>query len=372
MIRGIQLSVFAYRRLKIIGEARNRILVEIGVLARRVRASMIHVIAQPVCPAAQRHHCHRLDAFGGNKRTMRIRHLDARAQFRIGVRIAGGVIRDSSFGRRLRMAIAKEKLRRRCLLMVRIKYLGSERVACLCWEKAILWNRRASPGGTQVDGSIQASFDSELFQKLEVFDSLRSRGNKFAALPVRDLPGGAGVHILIFNLHANYRPTIFEEQAAHLFANFSKEAPGVREILLIGGTDRDASPIQPVGETAIATFSMRERADPEHDRQLERVAYLYKSAQITLARPVEHPFLLFHVNPEYIGGDNRNSPGLHLAQLLLPTGARSARIVKLAHNWHTGTTVMKQIVVCKGECLSLGIGSSQLELARENGLSRLS
>src|SRR5215469_11215882 len=145
MIRCTQLPVFPHWRLKVVGDARHSIFIQIRMFANGIGTTVIHIVAQPVCPTAQSDYSHGLNTLGRNHRTMWIGHLDSPAQFRVDIGVARGVISNLSFDTRLLSTIKKEKLRGGYLLQRMSKYPGSKSIGCLRWEKIVFRDRRASP-----------------------------------------------------------------------------------------------------------------------------------------------------------------------------------------------------------------------------------
>src|SRR5579885_2972356 len=136
MVGLIELPIFANGGLKIVGDARDGELVEIGVLAKRVGASVIHIVARQVCAAAQRDNRHCLNALGRNNRAMMIGDLDACAQFAVGKGVARHIIRDA--GRWLLVTIPEEKFGGWSLLELLVGNPGCEGVGRVCGQEAVL------------------------------------------------------------------------------------------------------------------------------------------------------------------------------------------------------------------------------------------
>src|ERR1051326_2393053 len=119
---------------------------------------MIHIIAEPVCPSAQRYNSMRLNAFRWNNRAVMIRDLNAPTKFTVRVRIPCRIIDCLPISNRLALAIAEEKFVCWLLLVVRIRTPGPERIAPLHWQKAKLRNWSSfSPGGAAIDGHLQTN-----------------------------------------------------------------------------------------------------------------------------------------------------------------------------------------------------------------------
>src|SRR5450432_464083 len=120
--------------------------------------------------------------------------------------------------------------------------------------------------------------------------AFRAARNILRPLPERDFPGRARVHIFIFKLNADHGAAVFKQQSVKLRRDFTIEPPHISQIALVIAAKRKWASIKPIGEAAIATFTVRERANPHKGLKITSVTEGNKAAQIMVACPLEAAF----------------------------------------------------------------------------------
>lgn len=118
----------------------------------------------------------------------------------------------------------------------------------------------------------------------------------------------------------------------HLLLDRAVPALDMGEIRRIVRAVRDRKLLQPVGETAVARFAMRPRADPQHDLQARPIRELDESAHVAVPVPSDLALDVLVRVPDQVGREHRDAAGAHLAQFALPPLGPVAAEMVFAHD----------------------------------------
>src|ERR1043165_3768883 len=97
---------------------------------------------------------------------------------------------------------------------------------------------------------------------------------------------------------------------------------------------------------------MSKRTDSEQHWHAQSLAYLQKSPQILVSRPIKYPFLFFYMNPEDVGSDDGNTASLDFPQFIRPILTWKTRKVKFPHDGNGWLAIARHIVVGKSKRFS--------------------
>ena len=195
------------------------------------------------------------------------------------------------------------------------------------------------PCGFNIERNIHSALQGELFQ-LEDVGIARA---------------GTSHGILIRQLDADDGAAVLPVEPVELLAN-------LREVFLdVGEEDGIVAPggsfgQEPVGETAIAQFSVTPGADADDEIHAVFGAELDKGAEVAAAGPIELAFDLLLMNPDDVGGDDLNAGGLHLEDFFFPLGLGIARVVKLSHDGQPGSSIEGEEAAVERDGATVGRG----------------
>lgn len=127
------------------------------------------------------------------------------------------------------------------------------------------------------------------------------------------------MHVFIVDLHADDRTAVAEKEPFYLPGYLFVQLLCARKKTFVQTAKLKGLSIHPVGDAAVADFSVIERTDPENDVQPVLSAQFNKPAEVPLAVEPENPFLFLVMDPEHIGGDNIDAAHFHLDKLVFPS-----------------------------------------------------
>src|SRR5262249_22717337 len=145
-------------------------------------------------------------------------------------------------------------------------------------------NGGAVPACDAIKGRVQSCPACQLAQAENVLHSF--------ARPARA--------VFIFQLHADDRTAILEEESLGLLADLTIETRNILEIDRIIFSRRGFRE-EPVRQAAVPHLAVRPGTDANPHVQFVLGAELDETAQVALSRPVKLPFDLLVMNPENIG-----------------------------------------------------------------------
>src|SRR4030042_5207741 len=169
--------------------------------------------------------------------------------------------------------------------------------------------------------------------------------------------------VFVFELNADNGSSVFKIQPFKLVCNLVIKAVYIKKVAGIVGTDLERTAVQPVGQTSVAHFAMAKRADPYDHLHIVFLTEFHKFPQVQVPLPVEFAFLIFMQDPEYIAGDDIDSPGFHLLYFLIPVLVRVTAIMKFSHHGKKGFPVALDIKTVYFDGFTRDTYSSQVEVS---------
>ena len=332
-----------------------------GELARGILAAVEQVGAVEVDAGAEHDGHHGGDVVGRDDGAAMVGDLHAAAHFgghegrvegEVGG-VAGGRAADGSHGWRLRGAdgahIAGDAaaeaegvdLRGRELLDGGVP--GCVGIAAVDGQDIAMGDGGAVPAGDGVEGHAQAGRAGEF---LELED-------------VRGAAVGAAAAVFVLDLDGDDRAALAPHKAFELGGDLLVVEIDVMEVGGVVGAGLAGLGEQPVGETAVADFGVRPRADAGDDVHAVPGTKLDEVAEIFLAGPVPLAFDFLVEDPDDVSGDDLDAGRLHLENFGLPLGLGDAGVMHLAHDGEPGLAVEGEVLRVEREHVAVrgaGVG----------------
>ena len=272
-----QLAKLAYGRLVIVGfTGQAETFVHKEITSRRRIAPVIHIKAQTIAAAANGTHHHGQETFARHPWPPRIGDRNTRSQLGRQRRIKSHIVTDRRIIGVLTYVFVEVKRRRPVAVHPkRISIAGHHR------NRAFFDNGGITPAGSRVQGRFQAGVQRQLF---EGFHVITAQTGKLVAKFVDPHPDFGDVHIaprhrvlagsslvskspgrrrmliFVFDLKADDRAALFEQQTPELSTDFTIEPVDIIEVCGVVAAHFDGSAIQPVGQTAVAHFAVSKGA----------------------------------------------------------------------------------------------------------------
>ena len=326
----ILLSELTERSLEVVGlhghvvvvrSQRALHLVEPG-LALRIRAAVIHIVAQEIRATAQLHDSHRVGIFRIDVWPTVIGRHHAPAQFAGEVWVLFVTLIECppllsqllcGNGRR-----RTESLKVESLVVAASRLLDAtlpETVCIVAIEGYHLSEghglRQLRPASTGIERQVEADLRSNPLQ-----------GHQIVATAA----------IFVVKLAGHHGAAVFPLQSLHLRKYLAIEAFYVSQKDWILRPHLAALGEQPVRDAATTRLTMTERSYAQHHRQALRLTHLKECPEVALSAPVEDTLRFLYMVPEHVAGNDGDTAFFHLPHFPTPLVGRDARIVHFTHH----------------------------------------